>query len=91
VKIEDDIQRDDVVSAGDATTDMKIQTRLLRILLDEAHRRIRKLESQVENCADELMALRLNDRRDGIRRFVEHERRRARDANGRGRDRSDSL
>ena len=76
---------------SDATPDSEDQTRLLRILLDEAHRRIRKLQLRVENCTDELMALRLNDRRDGIRRFVEHERRRGCDANARGRDRSDSL
>jgi len=76
---------------SDATPDSEDQTRLLRILLDEAHRRIRKLQSQVENCTDEWMALRLNDRRDGIRRFVEHERRRGRDANAPGRNRADSL
>ena len=75
---------------SDTTPDNEEQVRLVRILLDDAHRRIRELQLQLENCSDELMTLRLNDRRDGIRRFVEQERRRGRDASARGGDRSDS-
>jgi len=61
---------------SDTTPDSEVQ--VLRVLLDDAHRRIRELQCRLENCADELIALRLNDRRDGIPRFVEHERRRGR-------------
>jgi hypothetical protein len=62
---------------SDTTPDSEEQVRLVRILLDDAHRRIRELQLQLANCTDELMTLRLSDRRDGIRRFVEQERRRA--------------
>ena len=75
---------------SDTTPDSEEQARVLRVLLDEAHRRIRMLQLQLENCSEELTTLRLNDRRDGIRRFVEHERRHRRDANAGGRDRPDS-
>ena len=61
---------------NDTTPDSEAQA--LRVLLDDAHRRIRELRSRLENCADELLTLRLNDRGDGIPRFVEHERRRGR-------------
>ena len=69
---------------SDTIPDNEEQVRLVRILLDDAHRRIRELQLQLENCSDELMTLRLNDRRDGVHRFVEQERRRGRDANARG-------
>ena len=50
----------------------------LRELLDDAHRRIRELESRLDRFSDELLVLRLNDRRHSSESpgQVKHERRR---------------
>jgi len=52
---------------------------VLQDLLSEAHARIRELQSHVEQLADELLTLQVNDRRNPARsrNNVERERRRA--------------
>ena len=53
------------------------ETRLLQDLLADAHTRIRELQSSHDRLADELLTLRLSDRRHpvGSQSKVEHERR----------------
>jgi hypothetical protein len=53
------------------------EARLLQDLLADAHTRIRELQSSHDRLADELLTLRLNDRRHpvGSQSKVEHERR----------------
>ncbi len=50
--------------------------RLLQDLLADAHSRIRELQSRLDRIADELLALKVNDRRAPFRGQVVRERRR---------------
>ena len=63
-----------------STGDNVEKARLLRDLLDDAHRRIRELQSRVDQLADELLTIKLFDRRqlNESHGHIEHERRRAR-------------
>jgi hypothetical protein len=55
------------------------EARLLQELLADAHARIRELQSRVDQLADELLTLQVNDRRSpvGSHSNVERERRRS--------------
>jgi hypothetical protein len=57
--------------------DSSDEARLLQELLAEAHARIRELQSSLDRLADELLTLKLNDRRHpvGSHSKVERERR----------------
>jgi len=46
-----------------ATQDRTGETRLLRELLADAHRRVRELQLQLDRLSEELLAVRLSDRR----------------------------
>jgi hypothetical protein len=45
------------------TGDSAKEARLLRGLLDDAHQRIRELQSRLDHFSDDLLTLKLNDRR----------------------------
>ena len=62
-----------------ATPDSAEEARLLRDLLADAHTRIRELQSRLDQYADELLTLKLNDRRraTGSHGDVERERHRS--------------
>ena len=59
-------------------SDSTEEARLLQDLLADAHARIRELQSRVYQLADELLALKMNDRRSpvGSHSNIERERRR---------------
>ena len=60
------------------TGDSTEEARLLRGLLDDAHRRIRELQIRLDQFSDDLLTLKLNDRRHSNEAHsqLKHERRR---------------
>ena len=62
------------------TADSAEEARLLRGLLDDAHRRIRELQFRLDQFSGDLLTLKLNDRRHSTepRGQLKHERRRDR-------------
>ena len=65
---------------GTRTRDSAEEARLLRGLLDDAHRRIRELQFRLDQFSGDLLTLKLNDRRHSTEPHgqLKHERRRDR-------------